>query len=240
MCRIYFSLQSLRVEFAIVLSVKIAGLQLTLEDRMDLARLNDNLFTTLAILLKDADSGAGFETQMGRVRVRFSELGLTGLVFEESSVDAADAASLRSDEAGLVDSDVATPREWRRSGGESLFRAAFLEWLEVYDNADVPTKWRWLDVSGTDFQKSVWRALLEIPFGQSTTYGAIAAQLGRPQASRAVGSAVGANPIALLIPCHRVLPATGPPGNYRWGMDLKRVLLDAERESGSDLCSLFK
>ena len=56
----------------------------------------------------------------------------------------------------------------------------------------------------------------------------------------AVGSAVGANPVSLLIPCHRVLPGSGRSGNYRWGADRKLALLDAEQESGSDLCSLFK
>lgn len=80
-------------------------------------------------------------------------------------------------------------------------------------------------VRGTPFQIKVWEALLRIPEGRTTTYGALAAALGRPRASRAVGSAVGANALALLIPCHRVLRESGALGGYAWGTDRKRSLL---------------
>ena len=82
-----------------------------------------------------------------------------------------------------------------------------------------------LDLRGTDFQKSVWAALLEIPKGQTRTYGEIASKIGRPMASRAVGTAVGENPVSLLVPCHRVVQASGGIGNYGWGVDIKRNLL---------------
>lgn len=85
-----------------------------------------------------------------------------------------------------------------------------------------------LFVRGTQFQLRVWEALLRIPEGEVTTYGALAAQLGDPAASRAVGGAVGANPVALLIPCHRVIRASGELGGYRWGESRKRLLLAAE------------
>ena len=84
-------------------------------------------------------------------------------------------------------------------------------------------------VSGTNFQIAVWRALLAIPHGQLASYGAVASAIGRPQAVRAVGSAVGANPCAFLIPCHRVIRGNGEIGGYRWGLERKRALLDAER-----------
>ncbi len=80
-------------------------------------------------------------------------------------------------------------------------------------------------VRGSNFQVQVWRALLRIPEGRRTTYGALAGAIGKPGAARAVGSAVGANPIALLIPCHRVIRQTGALGGYRWGLRRKRVLL---------------
>ena len=83
-------------------------------------------------------------------------------------------------------------------------------------------------VRGTPFQQQVWLALLDIPSGSTTTYGEIARQIGRPKASRAVGSAVGSNPVSCLIPCHRVLPADGSVGNYLWGKDCKRMLLMKE------------
>ncbi len=85
-----------------------------------------------------------------------------------------------------------------------------------------------LHVKGTNFQLKVWKALLEIPAGEVTTYGALAAQLGDPKASRAVGTAVGANPVSYLIPCHRVIKASGELGGYAWGVDRKRVMLARE------------
>lgn len=81
---------------------------------------------------------------------------------------------------------------------------------------------------GTDFQKSVWKAMLAIPVGKTCTYKDIAVKIGNPAAIRAVGQAVGNNPISLLIPCHRVLPSTGGIGNYGWGAEVKKRLLEAE------------
>ena len=86
-----------------------------------------------------------------------------------------------------------------------------------------------LHVRGTNFQLRVWKALLAMTPGQTTSYGALASELGRPTAARAVGQAVGANPVAVLIPCHRVLRAHGALGGYRWGLERKRVLLALER-----------
>jgi O-6-methylguanine DNA methyltransferase len=82
---------------------------------------------------------------------------------------------------------------------------------------------------GSDFQKQVWRALLMIPRGHVCSYGDIAAAVGRPGAVRAVGSAVGSNPLAPLVPCHRVLPAGGGIGNYGGGSEKKRRLLEIEK-----------
>ncbi len=85
-----------------------------------------------------------------------------------------------------------------------------------------------LDLHGTNLQIQVWQALLKIPSGETVTYKDIAAQLGRPKASRAVGNAVGANPVSLLIPCHRVIRATGIIDNYGWGSPRKKLLLGLE------------
>jgi AraC family transcriptional regulator of adaptative response/methylated-DNA-[protein]-cysteine methyltransferase len=87
---------------------------------------------------------------------------------------------------------------------------------------------------GTDFQRRVWKALLEIPFGSTSSYGVLATAIGHPHACRAVGTAVGANPIFIAIPCHRVLPATGKVGGFRWGGALKAQLLAWEKEKRSD------
>lgn len=81
---------------------------------------------------------------------------------------------------------------------------------------------------GTEFQKKVWRALLEIPYGHTASYGEIAARLGKPKASRAVGMANHRNPIIVIIPCHRVIGANGSLVGYGAGIDLKKRLLDLE------------
>ncbi|HSH09817.1 MAG TPA: methylated-DNA--[protein]-cysteine S-methyltransferase [Oceanipulchritudo sp.] len=86
-----------------------------------------------------------------------------------------------------------------------------------------------LDPRGTPFQQQVWQELLRIPFSTTARYGDLAARLGSPNKARAVGTAVGANPIAWLIPCHRVLPASGGMGGYRWGVRAKERLLAWER-----------
>ena len=91
-----------------------------------------------------------------------------------------------------------------------------------------------LVVKGTNFQIRVWRALLELPLGSLTTYGQIATRIGAPGSARGVGGAVGANPIAWLIPCHRVIRESGLLGGYRWGPDRKAAMLgwEAARISG--------
>lgn len=86
-----------------------------------------------------------------------------------------------------------------------------------------------LHVAGTDFQCAVWQALLTIPSGEVTAYSALASQLGKPKAVRAVANAVGANKIAWLIPCHRVIRRSGELGGYRWGLERKRAMLAAEK-----------
>jgi AraC family transcriptional regulator, regulatory protein of adaptative response / methylated-DNA-[protein]-cysteine methyltransferase len=85
-------------------------------------------------------------------------------------------------------------------------------------------------LKGTPFQLAVWKALLHIPFGQTATYKEVAALAGYPTALRAVGTAIGANPVYYLIPCHRVIRSDGQIGNYLWGTPLKKALLDWEKQ----------
>lgn len=85
-----------------------------------------------------------------------------------------------------------------------------------------------LDVRGTAFQRRVWEELRRIPLGETRTYGEVAAAIGSPRAVRAVGTACGANPVAIVVPCHRVVPASGGVGNYGGGPARKRRLLRAE------------
>ncbi len=85
-----------------------------------------------------------------------------------------------------------------------------------------------LHLRGTNFQLKVWQALLTIPSGRLAKYGDLAAKIGTPTASRAVGSAVGSNPIAYLIPCHRVIRSLGVIGDYRWGRERKQAMIGRE------------
>jgi len=85
-----------------------------------------------------------------------------------------------------------------------------------------------LHLKGTDFQLKVWEALLKIPMGKLATYGNIAKQLQNPNASRAVGTAIGDNPVAFLIPCHRVIQSSGALGGYHWGTDRKTAIIGWE------------
>lgn len=87
--------------------------------------------------------------------------------------------------------------------------------------------------TGTAFQLSVWQGLLEIPYGETCSYGQLASRLGSPGASRAVGLANGRNPVAIVVPCHRVIGADGTLTGYAGGMDRKRLLLDLEAGVGS-------
>lgn len=85
-----------------------------------------------------------------------------------------------------------------------------------------------LEPEGTEFQKDVWSALTRIPYGTTTTYGRVAAEVGRPSGSRAVGAAVGRNPIGIIIPCHRVIGADGSLTGFGGGLDNKVALLRLE------------
>ena len=93
-----------------------------------------------------------------------------------------------------------------------------------------------LHLKGTAFQLKVWEALLRIPMGRLSTYGSISGTIGNPGAFRAVGSAIGQNPVAFLIPCHRVIRSTGDTGDYHWGSTRKKAMIgwEAARSAGPD------
>jgi AraC family transcriptional regulator, regulatory protein of adaptative response / methylated-DNA-[protein]-cysteine methyltransferase len=106
---------------------------------------------------------------------------------------------------------------------EATVKATALLAVKDSVHAQVP-----LHIRGTGFQIHVWQALLRIPAGSGVSYGAIAAALGKPKASRAVGTAVGDNPVSVLIPCHRVIQRSGALGGYAWGLSRKAVILGRE------------
>ena len=129
--------------------------------------------------------------------------------------------------AAAHDLEVAWPRaQVRRDPGEVAPVARRLAGqLDGAIGGDGPLR---LHLRGTNFQLQVWQALLEIPTGAAVSYGEIAERIGRPRAVRAVASAIGANPVAFFIPCHRVIRSSGEMAGYRWGRGRKRALLGWE------------
>ncbi|GAA0246177.1 methylated-DNA--[protein]-cysteine S-methyltransferase [Actinomadura nitritigenes] len=117
--------------------------------------------------------------------------------------------------------------------------AATAEQLAAYFAGELTAFDLPLDLRGTPFQGRVWAALQEIPYGETTTYGELAVELGKPSASRAVGLANGKNPVGVIVPCHRVVGSTGSLTGYGGGLDRKRYLLDFERGTRSVEAALF-
>jgi methylated-DNA-[protein]-cysteine S-methyltransferase len=106
---------------------------------------------------------------------------------------------------------------------------AAAEQLAAYFSGELDTFDLPLDPLGTPFQRTVWAALREIPYGETVSYGELAERIGRPSAARAVGLANGRNPIGIIVPCHRVVGAGGGLTGYGGGLERKRFLLDFER-----------
>lgn len=167
-------------------------------------------------------------------RVVGSPLGLLRLVAEDGALTRVDLprGEARTDLPGEGRSPLLDGREITLDAlaptAEAAVLAATARQLDEYFTGarrdfDLP-----LAPAGTDFQRAVWDALLTIPYGTTTSYVAIARAIGRPSASRAVGAANGANPIAIVIPCHRVIGAAGALTGYGGGLPAKRQLLALE------------
>jgi methylated-DNA-[protein]-cysteine S-methyltransferase len=124
--------------------------------------------------------------------------------------------------------------EWTDKPDHPVFRA-LSAWLSDYFGGKRPKNALRLDPQGTAFQRSVWKQLLTIPYGQVSSYGKIAEQMtgqGAAASARAVGGAIAHNPISLLIPCHRVIGADGSLSGYAGGIDKKQALLRLENPKG--------
>ena len=149
-------------------------------------------------------------TSVGQFIAHYSEKGLVEL----------DWPSKRN--GRVLSSNPKTPLQilrWHR-----LTAAALKKVLAGGDPGELPP----LDIIGTDFQKSVWAVMRKIARGKAKSYGEVATAIGNPKAVRAVGSACGANPLPVLIPCHRILAAKGKLGGFGGGLDWKRTLLTRE------------
>lgn len=159
---------------------------------------------------------ATLESPVGAVYVGGSEAGIHRIEFARNDDEAAAfLARLERDSGSPPEHDP----EAARPAVEEL-RAYFAGERSDFDLPLAP--------KGTPFQQDVWRALLEIPFGATASYGAIARRIGRPSGPRAVGAATGRNPISIIVPCHRVVGASGSLTGYGGGLDRKAWLLAHE------------
>ena len=152
------------------------------------------------------------ETPFGNIIVAATPTGICHISFADSAAE------------GLADLQKAFPNATFNHVLDRIQQNALYifthDWSKIHEIK--------LHLKGTDFQIKVWETLLKIPSGRLTSYGTIARQLQHPKASRAVGSAVGDNPVAFLIPCHRVIQSTGNFGQYHWGSNRKTAMIGWE------------
>lgn len=157
---------------------------------------------------------AKYQSPLGQILIASDEQGLVGLWFTNAK--------------NYGD----TLTQNRQQGDNSVLQKT-KKWLDQYFSGQVPSFTPKLHLQGTPFQKSVWQALLQIPYGQTRTYQEIALQVNQDSRHlpiRAVGSAVGQNHIALIVPCHRVIGKNGSLTGYAAGLEKKKALLELERQ----------
>lgn len=138
--------------------------------------------------------------------------------------------TLRSSVRGVVGVEPATAAPSKATVGHPYNAQAALE-LEEFFAGERRSFSLPLDARGTLFQRTVWAALLDIPYGETRSYAQIAAIIGRPKSARAVGRAIGSNPIAIMVPCHRVVGSDGSLTGYAGGLKRKKALLELEAKS---------
>jgi methylated-DNA-[protein]-cysteine S-methyltransferase len=155
------------------------------------------------------------DSPVGKLKLVASDQGLAAVLWENDRVGRVRLGDLAEDEAHPI--LVETERQLKEyfAGKRKQFSVG-------------------LDIRGTSFQRNVWEALLAIPFGQTRSYGELAKQIGSPQAARAVGAATGRNPISIIVPCHRLLGATGKLTGFAGGLETKTKLLRLEKAPGEE------
>lgn len=182
-------------------------------------RLHDLFVTMNAISPGEYKAkGAGVEITFGTAE---SPFGICHLAWTDRGICHLEFVSETGDAVSL-------PENWSRASLRQDTSGARRLAARIFSPDKSPNEPLKLLVHGTDFQLKVWRALLRIPEGQLVSYGNLAETIGSPGASRAVGTACGANPIAYLIPCHRVIRQTGVIKGYRWGGTRKKAILAFE------------
>ena len=152
------------------------------------------------------------DTQFGRVLVASTTKGICKMSFVDGDMDAYSLLQTQFPQAKLIEQS-----DDLQHNALALFSSNCTDLSQIK-----------LHLKGTDFQLKVWESLLKIPMGQLSTYGELAQSIGNAKASRAVGTAIGRNPVAFLIPCHRVIQASGVLGEYHWGRTRKMSMIGWE------------
>lgn len=170
---------------------------------------------------------ASTETSIGYLSMAMSNLGVCYLELEDSALGLQERLEAELEKA--FDSTLISTSVSEAQGAELAVMKSWLSALEDHVTNGAPLPDIPVDMHGTMFQEKVWRYLQETEPGDVLSYGELAAAIGNPTAVRAVGTACGANRIAILIPCHRAVRRDGSLGGYRWGLNRKRALLTCER-----------
>jgi len=150
------------------------------------------------------------ESPLGPILLAASGRGLAGAWFVEGQRDTPD------------------PTHWAAAPDHPVLQEAAAQLADYFSGRRQHFDLQLDLTNGTAFQQSVWQALLAIPFGKTTTYGELARRIGRPRAVRALGAAVGRNPVSIIVPCHRVIGTDGALTGYAGGLDRKTALLRTE------------
>ncbi|MEN0584014.1 MULTISPECIES: bifunctional DNA-binding transcriptional regulator/O6-methylguanine-DNA methyltransferase Ada [unclassified Kosakonia] len=215
-----FRARRLRNTLAVSETVTDAVLAAGFPDSSSYYRQADALLGMTAQQFRRGGDAAGVwytfsDCALGRCLVAESERGICAILLDDS------------DEQLLAQLQAIFPRA-QRAQANAAFSSRVAQVIKRLDNADAPFTLP-LDLRGTAFQLQVWQALREIPTGETVSYRELAKKLGKPNAVRAVASACGANKLAIVIPCHRVVRSDGALSGYRWGMARKAQLLQRER-----------
>jgi len=155
------------------------------------------------------------QCSLGAVLVAATDIGVCAIFLGDDPAPLVDDLQRRFVRAEIVGADASFEHHV----------SAVVGLIDRGERFDVP-----LDIRGTAFQRQVWEALRAVPAGSTISYAELAARIGRPSATRAVANACGANPLAVAVPCHRIVRVDGGLGGYRWGVDRKRELLDREQQ----------
>ncbi|MEL6750822.1 MAG: bifunctional helix-turn-helix domain-containing protein/methylated-DNA--[protein]-cysteine S-methyltransferase [Pseudomonadota bacterium] len=201
-------------------------------------RLHDLFVTHEAMSPGEHKAGGGgltirygfHHSPFGTALIMATDRGLAGIAFADDG--AGEGAGRHAGESQLFDREHAMAdmvKRWPKATYVEDAAATAPYITRVFD----PTQWRAdqplrVVLIGTDFQIRVWEGLLDIPFGKGTTYGELANSIGKPKAARAVGAAVGRNPVSFVVPCHRVIGKSGELTGYHWGLTRKRAMLGWE------------